>query len=156
LKLIKPIFLLIILAGCSVVPVIDHWKNLKDTQWPKNQVISIPVEISDTNHYYDLFINLRVTNDYKYSNLYIKLNTIDPTGKKNSAPVMLNLADHTGRWYGHNLGHIISFRLPSQKNIPFNKTGKYTFEIAQFMRDSVLKEVVSVGIKLEKQDEILK
>ncbi len=129
---------------------------MDETQWKKGNKIVIPVEISDTGYYYNLSINLRVTNDYKYSNLYIKLNSTDPSGKKTSDPIMLTLADHRGKWVGHNLGHIISFRLPAQQNKVFDKAGKYTFELEQYMRDSVLKEVVSIGIKLDKQQEILK
>ncbi|MFM9944064.1 MAG: gliding motility lipoprotein GldH [Bacteroidia bacterium] len=156
MKFIYSTIFLMFLAGCSIVPVIDQWKNLDETQWQKSNPVTIPVTISDTDYYYNLAINLRVTNDYKYSNLYIKLNITDPAGKKASDPIMLTLADHRGKWVGHSLGHIISFRLPAQKDKVFSKAGKYTFELEQFMRDTVLKEVVSVGIKLDKQQEILK
>ena len=145
-----------LLAGCTIVPVIDQWKNLDKNEWPKQKPIIIPVEISDTGYYYNLFINLRVTNDYKYSNLWVKLHITDPNGKKTSNTIMLTLADHRGKWVGHNLGHIISFRLPAQQDKVFGKAGKYKFELEQYMRDSVLKEIVSVGIKLDKQQEILK
>lgn len=147
---------IIIFAACTVVPVIDQWKNIKNSQWNKNNKISIPVEIHDTGYYYNLYVNLRVSNDYKYSNLWLKLNIIYPDSTNLENDLMLTLADHRGKWIGNTLGHIISFRLPALKNKVFGKSGKYRFELEQNMRDTVLKEVVSVGIKLEKVQEILK
>jgi len=144
------------LANCTVIPVVDQWKNLDNSTWQKTKQVQIKVQINDTDYYYNSYINLRVTNDYKYSNLYIKLNITDPSGNKTSEPIMLTLADHRGEWVGHTLGHIISFRLPAQKDKVFNKAGEYTFELENYMRDTMLKEVVSVGIKLDKQQEILK
>lgn len=136
--------------------VVDEWKNLDKYTWYKRKPVKIPVEIKDTGYYYNLSVNLRVTNDYKYSNIWLNLSTIDPKGKKTKEPVMLTLADHTGIWAGHNLGHIISFQIPVQKDKVYTTAGKYVFELEQFMRDTVLTEVVSVGIKLDKQQEILK
>lgn len=156
MRLIVFTFFLIFFVGCSVVPVIDQWKNIKNNTWRRSKPIEIPIEISDTGFYYNLAVNLRVTNDYKYRNLYLKLNTLDPSGKKSSDVILLTLADHTGKWVGHNLGPIISFRIPIQKDKVFYKSGKYLFELEQNMRDTVLKEVVTVGLKLDKQGEILK
>ena len=156
MKHLIPISLLLILASCSIVEVYDQWKNFDNNTWDKRKTISIPLQISDTDYYYNLGVNLRVTNDYKYTNLWVKLKITDPLGKKSSELMNLTLADHRGYWAGHNLGHIISFRLPAQKNKVFNKPGKYDFELQQFMRDTILKEVVSIGIKLDKQQEILK
>lgn len=151
-----PILLLLFLSGCTVVEVVDVWKNLDKYTWQKNKPVKIPVEIKDTGYYYNLSVNLRVTNDYKYSNIWLNLHTIYPNGKKTTEPVMLTLADHKGVWAGHNLGHVISFQLPVIKDKVYNTSGKYIFELEQFMRDTTLNEVVSVGIKLDKQQEILK
>jgi len=156
LKNLFPFIVILLLSGCSVVEVIDEWKNLENYSWNKNKPVRIPVEINDTGFYYNLSVNLRVTNDYKYSNIWLNINTIDPKGKKTTEPIMLTLADHKGIWTGHMLGHIISFQLPIQKDKVYTSSGKYIFELEQFMRDTILNEVVSVGIKLDKQQEILK
>ncbi len=138
------------------MPVIDQWNNLEQSQWTKLKPVRIPIQILDSGYYYNLALNLRVTNDYKYSNLYFKLTTTNPKGLSSSEQIMVTLADHRGKWVGHNLGHIISFRLPIKNNEVYRPSGKYLFTLEQFMRDTVLKEVVSVGIKLDKQQEILK
>jgi len=156
LKQLIALFLLLFFVGCSTKEVVDHWKDLEDNQWIGSKPVTIPVEISDTGHYYNVFINLRVTNAYKYSNLWLKLQIKDPIGKATEDQIMLTLANHRGKWVGHNLGQIISFQIPTLKDKVFGKPGTYTFRLEQFMRDSVLKEVVSAGIKLEKQQKILK
>ncbi len=155
-RLILCFVFIVFFSRCTVVPVIDQWKNLKNYEWAKNKPLEIPVIITDTNFYYTLSINLRVTNDYKYSNLWIKLSEMDPVGVTKSQNIMLTLSDHRGKWTGHNLGHIISFRIPALKDKVYLKTGKYRYRLEQFMRDPVLKEVVSVGLQLEKQQAILK
>lgn len=146
---------MLIFAGCTVVPVVDQWQTINKSEWHKSNKISFPVEITDTAYYYDLFVNLRVTNDYKFSNLWLKLNIKYPDSTKLENDLMLTLADHRGKWTGHTLGHVVSFRLPALKNKVFGKSGIYYFELEQNMRDTVLKEVVSAGIKLEKVQEIL-
>lgn len=156
LKSLLSFAFIIFLTACSVVPVIDQWKNLENNNWNRSQKVKIPVTISDSDHYYNIAVNLRVTNDYKYSNLWMKLHIKDPQGKLSSEQIMLNLADHRGKWTGHNLGNIVSFRLPVIKDKVFNRAGIYNFYLEQYMRDSVLKEVVSAGVQLEMQKAILK
>lgn len=145
-----------LIGGCTVVPVIDQWQTIKNNEWKKSNIISFPIEIKDTAYYYNLYVNLRVSNDYKYSNIWLKLNIKYPDSTKLENAIMLTLADHRGKWTGHSLGHVISFRLPALKNKVFGKSGKYVFELEQNMRDTVLKEVMSIGIKLDKEQEILK
>lgn len=156
LKIICYSVFVLLFARCTVVPIIDKWQNLSNNQWNKSNKISIPIEIADSDYYYNVYINLRVTNDYKYSNLWMKLNIKYPDSTKLKNDIMLTLADHRGKWIGHSLGHIISFRLPALKNKVFGKSGKYIFELEQNMRDTVLKEIISVGIKIDKEQEILK
>lgn len=144
------------LASCTVVEVVDQWKNFEDYTWKKKQPVSFQVQLNDTGYYYNMLVNLRVTNDYKYSNLWVNLHVTEPGGTTETRPYMLTLADHRGIWTGHNLGHIISFRIPVVKDKVFTRSGTYTFTLEQNMRDTVLKEVVSAGIKLDKQQEILK
>ncbi|MCB9252014.1 MAG: gliding motility lipoprotein GldH [Flavobacteriales bacterium] len=153
---ISTVILFIFISGCTTVEVIDEWKNFKNHEWDKKQKVVIPVTISDTGFYYNLALNVRLTNDYKYSNLWVKLKITGPDSSSETKNHMLTLADHRGNWKGHNLGHIISFRLPVQKDLVFSKKGEYRFEMEQFMRDTVLKEMVSIGIKLDKKQEILK
>lgn len=156
MKIICYSVFILLFARCTVVPIIDKWQNLSNNQWNKSNKISIPIEIADSDFYYNVYINLRVTNDYKYSNLWMKLNIKYPDSTKLKNDIMLTLADHRGKWTGHSLGHVISFRLPALKNKVFGKSGKYIFELEQNMRDTVLKEIMSVGIKIDKEQEILK
>ena len=142
--------------SCTVIPVMDEWKDFKGNAWDRKNKVRFVFNIHDTDYYYNLSMNVRVTNDYKYSNLWVNISTTGPEGVKNTEKLMFSLADHRGNWTGHNLGHIISFRLPAIKDRVFTKKGKYTFELEQCMRDTVLKEMVSAGILLEKQQQILK
>jgi gliding motility-associated lipoprotein GldH len=54
-------------------------------------------------------------------------------------------------WEGSGLGDIWEVRKSITKGpIKFSKIGKYTFSVAQTMRENPLPEIISIGIRVEK------
>jgi len=61
----------------------SNGKILESGQWLKSKPVVIPVTIHDTDYYYNIYMNLRVTNDYK--NIVIfgpKVEVTNPKGEK--------------------------------------------------------------------------
>ncbi len=65
-------FLFICLAfnACDSNRVYDEYKSVPN-QWNKDSIITFNVKPPDSTNAYNLFVNLRNTNDYKYSNLFL-------------------------------------------------------------------------------------
>src|SRR4051812_16767511 len=98
--LFLPVCLLgIFLSGCSDPgAVIDNSTALDNKVWSYNNRVGYSFKIDDVNARYNFYINLRVTGDYKYSNLFVLIS--DPVKPKLSSRFELKLAQPDGQWLG--------------------------------------------------------
>ena len=136
--------------GCDAGKVIDKNIDIPQHIWNVNFKPSFEAQITDTTSFYDVYVNLRHTTYYPYSNLWILITTRFPNGKKAEKRVELTLADKDGKWFGDCLGDICDVQIPIQKNAYFEHTGNYTFQFEQIMRTTDLPLVMSVGFSIEK------
>lgn len=142
-------FLLFAFYGCSDPgAVIDNNTAMPNKVWPYNNRIGYSFKIDDSNARYNFYINLRVTGDYKYSNMFVLIT--DPVKKNSVARYELKLARPDGQWLGKGSGNLYSFRIPFKSNYQFPATGNYAIRIEQNMRDNPLHDVSDVGLRVEK------
>ena len=157
MKFYKPIknfaFLLIpmsFITGCDGDRVYDKFKDIPDGLWNRTEFIKFDVEIDDTTAVYNVFINLRHTGNYKFSNVYFFLSTIYPDKKISRDTVDCLLADEKGKWLGKGLGDLKDNQFMLKRNVYFRQKGIYTFEFEQAMRVDKLEGIESIGIRIEK------
>jgi gliding motility-associated lipoprotein GldH len=144
---------IIFLGACSQASVYDRSIEISESGWHEDTIaVFDDVIISDTISLFNFYINLRHTDDYRYSNFYLFLNTTLPNGSTSSDTIELVLADASGKWYGKGFGHIKDNRVLVRENLVFPLEGDYYFTIVQAMRedDKLLEGVKSVGIRIEK------
>ena len=145
--------LLLILSSCN------HWDQLR--VYEKN--IGIPhyawldtfnptytVNITDTNSRYNIYVTLRHTDAYRFSNIWLQITTQFPSAQPLKERVELPLARQSGKWLGSGMDGIYSHRILIQQNAIFNKIGTYHFTFHQDMRDNPLQQVMDVGLRIEK------
>jgi len=111
---------------------------------------SFVVAISDTAARYNIFVTLRHTNAYPFSNLWLLISTNFAGEKPSTHRVELPLADKQGRWLGSGMDDIFEHRIPIQQHARFDKAGSYHFSFEQNMRINPLPHVMSVGLRIEK------
>ena len=136
--------------SCKSKSIYDNVYDIQRGEWQKNQVVKFDVPIVDTIHGYNLFFEIRNTNEYSYSNLFLFVTTTSPNKATKKDTIEITLADEKGKWLGHGLGGIRSNELMFKNNIRFPVPGFYKVEIAQGMRDDVLRGIIDVGLKIEK------
>ncbi len=56
------IFFIGVLHSCKQDVVFNQYESLDKAQWPNGQVVAIEIPIKDTVSFYNLYINLRNTN----------------------------------------------------------------------------------------------
>jgi gliding motility-associated lipoprotein GldH len=135
--------------GCSDPgAVIDNNTALPNKVWSYNNRIGYNFKIDDAGASYNFYVNLRVTGDYKYSNMFVLIT--DPVKKSSSSRYELKLAQPDGQWLGTGSGNLYSFRIPFRRNYKFPVAGTYHIRIEQNMRDNPLHEVSDVGLRVEK------
>src|SRR5690554_3316188 len=60
----------LLVYSCDSNQIFDQYKSVPN-QWNKDSLISFQVTPPDSTRLYNLFINIRNTNDYKFSNLFL-------------------------------------------------------------------------------------
>jgi gliding motility-associated lipoprotein GldH len=141
--------------ACKNPRIINEYKAIPEKGWNKDEKVKFTFEVSDTQFYYTLFLNLRITGDYPFSNMYVLVHIKGPKGSHSAERVNVTLATPEGKWLGSGMGDVISYQLPLIKNKTFGKKGKYTVEIEQYMRTDFLPNVRDVGLMIEKGEEII-
>ncbi len=132
--------------------VIDHNVEITDLNWPYVDKIKIDVKVDDPSVFYNVYFNLRVSSDYKYSNLFVLIHQTGPDKKTKSIRQEYTLANPDGEWLGRGSGNLYSYQLPSALRYKFPAKGIYHYVIEQNMRDNPLRQVSDVGLRVEKAE----
>jgi gliding motility-associated lipoprotein GldH len=138
-------------SGCTDPnAVVDKNTEIGNNNWAYTNKVKFEVKIDNEQIPYNLYLNLRVTADYKYANMFVLINQVNPDKKSAGTRYEVKLANPDGEWLGDGSGNLYSYQTPFRTNYKFPAKGTYTFLIEQNMRDNPLKEVSDVGIRVEK------
>jgi gliding motility-associated lipoprotein GldH len=138
-------------AGCTDKnAVLDKNVEVTNHNWVYLNKFGFEVTIEDANVPYNLYMNLRVTADYKYSNIFVLISQTGPDKKTDVKRHEFTLANKDGEWLGEGSGNLFSYQLPFETDYKFPAKGVYHFYIEQNMRDNPLREVSDVGLRIEK------
>ncbi|MFD1258928.1 gliding motility lipoprotein GldH [Mucilaginibacter terrae] len=141
-----------VITGCTDPNrVIDENISITNHNWSYGNKVKFNVDIEDPSTIYNLYLNIRVTSNYKYSNMFVLVYQSGGSVKKAVATrYELKLASPTGEWLGKGSGSMYSYQIPFKTNYSFPAKSKYRFEIEQNMRDNPLHSVSDVGLRVEK------
>lgn len=142
--------LLSVLSGCDARRVFEENKSIPGQSWKSGQPVRLLAEITDTLHPHNVFVNVRVTSSYAYSNLYLFLETRYPGGKISVDTLECLLADEQGRWLGKGSGNMWDNQILLKRNVRFHRKGVYSFLLTQGMRKEPLADVADVGLRIER------
>jgi len=141
----------ILLFSCKESSIYDRSKSIADNNWNFNDKKDNYLEIKDLKSNYNLFYNVRITNNYKYSNMFVLLHIYSPKTKAiQTRRLEFKLASPDGSWLGKGSGTIFTYTIPFANNIKFEKAGIYNFQLEQNMREQPLRDVVDAGLRIEK------
>ena len=130
--------------------IIDTNFELDKHNWSYSEKVKIALTIEQVEIPYNLFLNLRLTSDYKYSNIFLLIHIIDPNGKRKTERKEFKLALPDGEWLGSGSGNLYSYQILFKENFKFSSKGKYIIELEQNMRDNPLDYITDAGIRVEK------
>ncbi len=140
------------LCSCDPARVYEQYKNIPTEGWGKDSIAAFNVQVEDTLSYNNIYINLRNTSAYPFSNIYLFVKATAPGGAFALDTVEYMLADQYGHWQGKGFSKILDNRLIFRKSVRFPRSGIYKFEIQQGMRMNVLPHVSNVGLRIEKAE----
>ncbi|MCD4732479.1 MAG: gliding motility lipoprotein GldH [Bacteroidales bacterium] len=145
--------LLIMFSSCDPQRIYEKNIQVNPNGWPAGEDVLFEVPVNDSLMLYNFYINLRHTENYKFSNLYLFIETHFPEGSQASDTIELILADNTGKWYGKGFGKIKEYQVLIRQAVTFPVTGIYNVSIVQGMREENLEGVEDIGIRIERMDQ---
>lgn len=138
------------LFACQSNNVFQDVRDVPESRWNKDNILSYNFRIEDTLQPYHVFLNVRNTSQYNYRNLFLFIETTSPQGNTVRDTFECVLADERGRWYGKGWGDVYENEIPYKQFIRFPRTGTYSIEIQQAMRTNNLKHITDIGVIIRK------
>lgn len=105
-------------------------------------------EIDDTVRTYNMKLSLRTSTEYPYRNIYLFMMTTFPSGSVMTDTIHAMVTDEKGKWLGRGTGAVRELTIPYKSNVYFPEQGKYHFRVVHGMRDTILKGVYDMGMKI--------
>jgi gliding motility-associated lipoprotein GldH len=133
----NPLFLLVIalMLVFACAPDETYFKTkMTNGKWHKDSIFQFKFETSDTISEFDLFIHIRNTEDYKYSNLYLIASLEYPKGKVEVDTLEYKMAYPDGQLMGVGMGSLKHNLLWYKDKFKFTESGFYTFNLKHAMR----------------------
>ena len=152
------LLLLTLVMSCDSSAVFDEYKTVS-TAWNKEDVVSFKINPPDSIKPYNLFVNIRNTNTYKFSNLYLIVQMKFPHGKSITDTLQYRMTTPTGKWLGEGLSTVKENKLWYKEGVVFNEKGEYQVNIQHAMRQNGevngvvnLEGITDVGFRIEKTE----
>lgn len=147
------------LVACDSSQVFDEYKSVPD-QWPKDKTIQFNVISPDTIHPYDLFVNIRNTNDYRYNNLFLIVEMSYPNGKVSTDTLEYRMTTPEGKFLGTGFTDVKENKLwykGHDQPFVFSENGPYTIKVQHAMRTNGsvngvenLEGIIDIGLRIER------
>ena len=151
----------VILMSCDSNQVFDEYKTVPDV-WNKNESMQFNIVPPDTINAYNLFVNIRNTNDYKYNNLFLIVEMNYPNGKVQKDTLEYKMANPDGSFIGTGFTDIKENKLwykGYESGFKFLEDGEYQVKIQHAMRENGnvngienLEGVTDIGFRIEKRN----
>jgi gliding motility-associated lipoprotein GldH len=146
--------LVLLLGGCADQVVYQADTAIPGGAWHRDLKPEFEFDITDTIAKHDLFIDIRHTGEYPFSDLFLFVDLHGPGDRHLRDTVECLLADPAGRWYGKGLGFIFADRYKAhvlyKLGNRFPAAGRYTMRLEQAMRTEQLPGVIDVGVSVER------
>ena len=137
-------------SSCDPQRLYEENKKIDNHAWHQSKPLQFFVSIKDTVSRHNVLINIRHTGNYRFSNLYLFINTFFPQGQIQRDTLECILASPEGEWYGEGLGNIRNYQVLFKRGVIFPQVGEYRFELIQAMRINPLPGITDAGIRIEK------
>lgn len=152
------LLIIALLSSCDSKRVFDEYKSVPN-QWSKDSIISFKVTPQDSVKPYNLFVNIRNTNAYKFSNLFLIVEMVYPHGKTTKDTLEYQMAKPNGELLGQGVTDIKENKLwykGFKKPFIFDESGQYIIKIQHAMRNNgevfgvdKLQGITDIGFRVE-------
>ena len=143
------------LVSCDANRIFDEYVSVPNS-WNKDEVVEFKVSPPDTINAYDIFVNIRNSNEYKYNNLFLLVELSHPNGKVKKDTLEYRMTTPEGEFLGSGFTDVKENKLWYKQGQVFNESGIYTFKIQHAMRENGnvdgiinLEGIIDIGLRIE-------
>ncbi len=146
--LIAGIMLAVITLSCDRNTLFSENYRIDDRQWSMYDPARYTCTIGDTVSTFNIDLSVRTSTDYPYRNMYLFIVTTFPSGTTVTDTLQAMITNERGMWLGRGAGDLRELTIPYKSNVFFPEEGEYYFTIIHGMRDTILKGVYDMGIRI--------
>jgi gliding motility-associated lipoprotein GldH len=146
--IVAGIMLAVITLACDRNTLFSDNYRLDDRQWSMYDPARFNCTIDDTVSTYNIDLSVRTSTDYPYRNMYLFVVTTFPSGITVTDTLQAMVTDEKGRWLGKGAGDLRELAIPYKSNVFFPEQGEYYFSIEHGMRDTLLKGVYDMAMRI--------
>lgn len=144
-----------LLISCNQAIVVSDTHTMPG-YWDKDEKIEFIIPQLDSLKQYNVFVNIRNTNDYPFNNLFLIVSMEFPYGKTIVDTLEYKMAYPNGEWMGEGIGNVKDNKLWYKENVSFFEDGNYNITITHAVRNngdvegvSRLDGIIDVGYSIE-------
>ena len=138
------------LAACEQNRIFEQNLPVDVNGWSYTDPKEYTIVIQETSILYNVFVNVRHADTYRYNNLWVILQTTMPDGSALSDKIQIALALPEGSWTGTCIDGICYHSVLIRSRVTFPQSGSYTLRLVQDMREEPLPGLLDVGIRIER------
>lgn len=125
----------VLFVSCDSKTVFSETRAM-DGYWGQDETVAFKIPQLDSLKKYNLFLNVRNTNNYKFNNIFLIVSMHFPHGKTITDTLEYRMANPDGSWMGQGIGNVKENKLWYKENVSFFENGSYTITIGQAMRNN--------------------
>ncbi len=150
------LLVVILFSSCDKKRVFDEYKSV-GSAWHKDSIVTFNLPELDSTKRYNLFVNLRANNNYKYNNLFLIVALELPNGFTKVDTLEYQMAAPDGTMLGNGFSDLKESKLFYKESVRFRS--KYKVHIKQAVRENGkvpgvkdLDGITEVGFRIEKKE----
>ncbi|WP_179009531.1 gliding motility lipoprotein GldH [Winogradskyella forsetii] len=157
-RLVLVVICCFLFTSCDSEAVFDKYTSVPN-QWHKDSIASFNFKAPDTTKNYNLYVNLRNTDAYKFSNLFLIVELNYPNGKAVTDTLEYKMAAPNGELLGTGFSDLKENKLwfrGYKDPFKFNEEGDYRVNIQHAMRNNGdvngvenLEGITDIGFRVE-------
>lgn len=148
-------FIVILLCSCDKKRVFDEYLTVGNG-WNKNKAIIFNLPQIDTTKKFNLYLNLRANDDYKFNNLFLIVSFEEPNGLIKVDTLEYQMAAPDGTLLGEGFSDVKESKLFYKANVKFKSAENNKISIRQVVRETGkikgvenLEGITEVGFRIE-------
>jgi gliding motility-associated lipoprotein GldH len=140
----------LIITSCKQIDLHEQNISIPKNNWQSSDISKSTFEITDTAGIYNVYIVIRHTDAYEYSNIWLNVGLQKEGENMKYQKLNLNLANDLKGWEGIGMNDIWEVRKPIARVAL--KKGTYVTSVGHIMRQNPLQNIMNIGVRVEKEE----